>query len=94
MKLEAICSHLVLEVSGPVLGHAGHLPAQLVLVMVLHALIYEGSADGNRGLDFSKFMLNCLQICNTAPKCLSLLDPFPSGLKQGLTVGYGSYSYQ
>ena len=47
MKLEAICSHLVLEVSGPVLSHAGHLPAQLVLVMVLHALIYEGSADGN-----------------------------------------------
>ena len=44
MKLKAVSGHLVLEVGGPVLGHAGHLTVQLGAVVQGEAGVDEGSA--------------------------------------------------
>ena len=44
MKLKAVSSHPVLEVSGPVLGHAGHLAVQLGVVVQGEAGVDESSA--------------------------------------------------
>ena len=45
MKLKAVSGHLVLEVSGPVLGHAGHLTVQLGAVVQGEAGVDECSAN-------------------------------------------------
>ena len=58
MELETVGGHLVLQLGAPVLGHAGHLPAQPRLVVQLHALVDEGAADGDGGLQLRQLVLN------------------------------------
>ena len=58
MELETVGGHLVLQVGAPVLGHAGHLAPQPVLVVQLHALVDEGAAHGDGGLQLSQLVLN------------------------------------
>ena len=58
MKLQAVSSNLVLQVSGPVLGHAGHLTVQLGVVVQGEAGVNEGSAHRERCLQLCQLVLN------------------------------------
>ena len=58
VELETVRGHLVLQLGAPVLGHAGHLPAQPGLVVQLHALVDEGATHGDGGLQLSQLVLN------------------------------------
>ena len=58
MKLQAVSSNLVLQVSGPVLGHAGHLAVQLGVVVQGEAGVDEGSAHSERCLQLCQLVLN------------------------------------
>ena len=58
VELKTVRSHLVLQVGAPVFGHAGHLPPQPVLVVQLHALVDEGPAHSDGGLQLSQLVLN------------------------------------
>ena len=58
MKLKAVSSYLVLKVSGPVLGHAGHLAVQLGVIVQGEAGVDEGSAHSERCLQLCQLVLN------------------------------------
>ena len=58
VELETVRGHLVLQLGAPVLGHAGHLAPQPGLVVQLHALVYEGAAHRDGGLQLSQLVLN------------------------------------
>ena len=51
VKLQALSGHPVLQVSGPVLGHARHLAVQLRLVVQWEARVQESSACGESSLE-------------------------------------------
>ena len=51
MKLQAVPSNLVLQVRGPVLGHAGHLAVQLGVVVQGEAGVNKSSTHSERRLE-------------------------------------------
>ena len=51
VKLQALSGHPVLQVGGPVLGHARHLAVQLRLVVQWEARVQESSACGESSLE-------------------------------------------
>ena len=61
MKLEALSSHPVLKVGGPVLGHAGHLAVQLGVVVQGEAGVDESSTHRQSCLELCQFVLNLVE---------------------------------
>ena len=61
MKLEALSSHPVLKVGGPVLGHAGHLAVQLGVVVQGEAGVNESSTYRQGCLELCQFVLNLVE---------------------------------
>merc|ERR1719397_1679300 len=85
MKLQAVSSNLVLQVSGPVLGHAGHLAVQLGAVVQGEAGVDEGSAHSERCLQLCQLVLNRLQVSHSLSKSFPLSNPVSSQLKHRLS---------
>merc|ERR1719278_1513168 len=67
VQLETVGGHLVLQVSGPVLGHARHLPVQPAARVELEALVDEGPAHHYGGLQLGELVLHRLQVRHPPP---------------------------
>ena len=58
MQLKAVASHPVLQVGGPVLGHARHLAVQLGVVVQGEAGVDKSSTYRQGCLELRQFVLN------------------------------------